>query len=215
MARPIIIDIDLDNVDPNGVFEDQTLGGAGDFTLDGAGVTGGEWITPDGFAKQIGFESTGNISGVTFTVTGFADVNRHVALTETLSGPNNNTVETTNYFYIITSIAADGAVGTNTEAGPVDEAVTTTIPINWRNGIAAINLDITGTINVTVQNTFDNVQDLNDLSFNWQDSPNTNLINATSSTNDTYEGLPRALRLKVNSYSSGAEVQMVIHQRDQ
>ena len=212
--RPIIIDVDLDDVDANGVFEDQTLGGAGDFSLDGAGVVSGEWITPDGFAKQIGFESTGNISGVTFTVNGFADIDRHVALSETLSGPNNNTVETSNYFYVITSIAADGAVATNTEAGPVDEAVTVPIPLNWRGGVASVNLDITGTIDITIQNTFDDITNLSDLAFNWQDSPSSNLVNATASTNDAYEGLPRAIRAKVNSYSTGAEFQLVIQQRD-
>lgn len=212
--RPIIIDMDLDAVDANGVFEDQTLGGAGDFTLDGAGVTDGVWTTTDGFAKQIGFESAGNISGVTFTVTGFGDVDGHNAIVETLSGPNANTVETSNYFYSITSIAADGAVGTNTEAGAVDEAVTAPIPLNWRGGVASVNLDITGTMDVTVENTFDNIQDLSDQSFNWQNSPSANLVNATSSTNDAYEGIPRALRIKVNSYSAGAEVQIVIQQRD-
>ena len=161
--RPIIIDIIPDDVDPNGVFEDQTLGGAGDFILNGSGVVDGEWISPDGFAKKIGFESAGNISGVNFTVNGFADADRHVAISETLAGPNANTVQTTNYFYVITSISADAAVGTNTEAGPVDELTSPVIPLNWRGGITSVNIDITGTMDITIQNTFDNIQDLNDL----------------------------------------------------
>jgi hypothetical protein len=212
--RPIIIDIDLADVNPNSIFEDQTLGGAGEFTLNGADVVNGEWVTPDGFAHQISFESAGNLSALTFTVTGYTDPDKHNLVTEAITAPNATTVESTNYFYSITSIASDGAVGTNVEAGFVDEAVTQAIPLNWRGGIVSVNLDITGTVDITIQNTFDNIQNLNDLNFNWQDSPSTNLTNATSSTNDAYDGVPRALRVKINSYSTGAECQLVIQQRD-
>ena len=213
MPRPKRIDMDLDDVDPNGVFEDQTLVGAGDFTLDGAGVTGGEWITPDGFAKQIGFESTGNISGVTFTVTGFQDVNRHIALSEAVTGPNNSTVETTNYFYVITQIAASGAVGTNTEAGPVDEAVTQLVPINTRGGNVAVNVAVTGTINYTAQHTFSDMAQSS--SFTWQNHDDADLVSSTTTQSGNYIAMPTALRFRVNSYSSGAELAITITQRDQ
>jgi len=212
--KPIRIDIDLDDVDPNGLFEDQTLGGAGDFTLNGAGVVDGVWTTPDGFAKQIGFESAGNISAVTFTVTGFTDESKHNAVTETLSGPNANTVETSNYFYHITSVAANGAVGTNTEAGPVDEAVTAVIPLNWRGSETLVNVYVTGTISYTVEQTTDNLQNLNDLTFNWKDCDDSALVNATTTANATYVGVPSGIRLKVNSYNSGAELAFDIIQRD-
>ena len=212
--KPKQINIDLDDADPNGVFEDQTLGGAGNFSLDGAGVTGGEWITPDGFAKQIGFESAGNISGVTFTVTGFEDVHRHKAISETLSGPNANTVETTNYFYVITQIAADGAVGTNTEAGPVDEAITATQPVDWRGGVLSHKFTVTGTINYTLEDTFDDIQDNSNYPFTWDDSDDADVVGATANAETAYEGLPRGQRVKINSYSSGAALVWTRTQRD-
>ena len=207
--RRIEINMDLDAADPNGAFEDQTLGGAGDFTLDGAGITGGEWVTPDGFAKQIGFESTGNISAVTFTVTGYQDKNKTIAITETLSGPNNNTVETSNYFYSIQSIASDGAVGTNTEAGPVDEAISQIIPIkrsssNRGERPVALTFIVTGTINFTIQQTNDDIQSLTDRSFNWLNSDDPLLVNSTISVNGNYIVIPSAMRIVINSYSSGA-----------
>ena len=136
--RRIEINMDLADVDDDGVFQNQTLGGAGNFTLNGAGVTSGEWVTPDLFAKKIGFTSTGNISGVNFTVSGYQDKNKTIAISETIAGPNNNTVETTNYFYSIQSISANGAVGTNTKAGPVDEAISQIIPIkrdSWKSSV--------------------------------------------------------------------------------
>lgn len=214
MTRPIRLNVDLATVDDNGIFANQTLGGAGDITLDGAEATGGVWASLDSFAHQIAIQSAGNVSGVTFTITGFRDSASLIAITDTITGVNAGTVETTKYFYSITSIAADGAVGTNIFGGAVDEAITRTIPLNWRGGITSVNLDFTGTANVTVQQTFDDVQDLNNLTYTWQDCPAASLVNATANTNDAYDGIPTALRLKINSYSTGAAINITIIQRN-
>ena len=209
--RRIEIKMDLADVDPNGVFEDQTLVGSGYFTLNGAGVTNGEWVTPDGFAKKIGFESTGNLSGVTFIVSGYEDKNKTILISEGVTGPNNSTVETTNYFYSIQSIVASGAVATNVEAGPVDEAISQIIPIkrtfsDRNERITGLTFIKTGTINYTVQQTNDNVQSKDDRTFNWLNSDDSNVVNATTSKNSNYTTMPMAMRVKINSYSSGAEL---------
>lgn len=209
--RRIEINMDLADVDDDGVFQNQTLGGSGYFTLNGAGVTSGEWVTPDLFAKQIGFTSTGNLSGVTFVVSGYQDKNKTILISEGVTGPNNNTVETTNYFYSIQSIAASGAVGTNVKAGPVDEAISQIIPIKRTNSDKAerqvgLTFIVTGTINYTVQQTNDDVQSLTDRTFNWLDSDDTNVVSATASKNSNYVAVPQAMRVKINSYSSGAEL---------
>ena len=85
----------------------QTLGGAGNFTL--ANTTVGN------LPQTITFTSTGNISTVAMTITG-TDLNGD-AQTESINGPNNNTVTSTNKFLTVTQVAADGAVGTNTSIG--------------------------------------------------------------------------------------------------
>lgn len=209
--RRIEINMDLADVDPNGVFEDQQLGSAGNFTLNGAGVTGGEWVTPDGFAKQIGFESAGNLSARTLTVTGYQDRNKTIPITESLTAPNAGTVETTNYFYSIQSIASDGAIGTNIEAGPVDEALSQIIPIKRTfsdkdERVVGLTFIVTGTINYTVQQTNDDVQSLTDRTFNWLDHSTAALVGATASQMGNYAAVPMAMRVKINSYSSGAEL---------
>jgi hypothetical protein len=209
--RRIEVKMDLADVDPNGVFEDQTLGGSGYFTLNGAGVTNGEWVTSDGFAKKIGFESTGNLSGVTFIVSGYEDKNKTILISEGVTGPNNSTVETTNYFYSIQSIVASGAVATNVEAGPVDEAISQIIPIkrtfsDRNERITGLTFIKTGTINYTVQQTNDNVQSKDNRTFNWLNSDDSNVVNATTSKNSNYVTMPMAMRVKINSYSSGAEL---------
>jgi len=85
----------------------QTLGGAGNFTL--ANTTVGN------LPQTITFTSTGNIASVSMTITG-TDLNGD-AQTESLNGPNNNTVTSTNKFLTVTQVAADGAVSTNTSIG--------------------------------------------------------------------------------------------------
>jgi hypothetical protein len=212
--RPKQIIMDLDDADPNGVFVDQQLGAAGNFTLNGAGVSGGVWTSPDGFAKQIGLESSGDLDEVTFTVTGFADLARNIPLVEALVGADNGTVETAGYFAVITQIAASAAVGTNIEAGPVDEAVSQIIPLNWRGGNVAINVTVTGTIDYTVQQTFDDVQDIDNHPLDWDDHDDSELVGATATKNGNYVAIPRAMRVKVNSYSSGAALTINVSQSD-
>ena len=209
--RRIEIKMDLANVDDDGVFQNQTLGSAGNFALNGAGVVSGEWVTPDLFAKQIGFASIGNISGINFVVFGYQDKNKTIPISETIAGPNNNTVETTNYFYSIQSISANGAVATNVKAGAVNKAISPIIPIkrsysdrNERQ--IGLTFIATGTINYTVQQTNDDIQSLTNRIFNWLNHDDSDLVNATTSKNGNYIALPQAIKVKINSYSSGAEL---------
>ncbi len=88
----------------------QTLGSAGNMNLTGSAVNDGS-----NMASTVTLTSTGNISGVTFTVTG-TDASGGAA-TEDITGPNNNTVTGSTAFLTVTQIAADGAVATNTSAG--------------------------------------------------------------------------------------------------
>ena len=89
----------------------QTLGGAGNLTLAG-GATG---FAGNNMGQKITLTSGGNISAVTFTITGTdADGNTQ---SEDIAGPNATTVATTKYYASVTQIAADAAVGTNTSAG--------------------------------------------------------------------------------------------------
>lgn len=207
--RRIEINMDLADVDDDGIFQNQTLGSAGNFTLNGAGVVSGEWVTPDLFAKQIGFASTGNISGVDFVISGYQDKNKTIPISETIAGPNNNTVETTNYFYSIQNISANGAVGTNTKAGAVDKAISQIIPVkrsysDRNERLTGLTIIVTGTINYTVQQTNDDIQSLTDRNFNWLNQDDTKLIGAIVSKNGNYIAMPQAMRVKINSYSSGA-----------
>jgi VCBS repeat-containing protein len=88
----------------------QQLGGAGNMTLTGSSVNDGSNMD-----TTVTLTSTGNISGVTFTVTG-TDASGST-ITEDITGPNSNTVTGSTKFLTVTQIAADAAVGTDTSAG--------------------------------------------------------------------------------------------------
>tara|TARA_R100000988_G_C3996060_1_gene165809 strand:+ start:1192 stop:1794 length:603 start_codon:yes stop_codon:yes gene_type:complete len=89
----------------------QTTGGAANLTLAGTAST----FNGTNTAALVSFTSTGNISGVNFTITG-TDINGD-AQEETRAGPNNTTVFSSKFFLTVTQIATSGAVGTNTSAG--------------------------------------------------------------------------------------------------
>lgn len=116
----------------------QTLGGAGNMTLTSSTVT----ISGTNTVALITLTSTGNISGVNFTITG-TDANGD-SQEETITGPNNATVSSTKYFATITQIAADGAVGTNTSAG--NSAETAGVIFAGANRVKGAQITTGGTI---------------------------------------------------------------------
>ena len=211
MARPKRLTFTPSAVDVNSIFEDQTTAGSGAISLDGADVASGEWVSPDGLAHRISLESTGNISAVTFTVAGFQDSQRHIALSEDITGPNNATVESSGYFAIITSITVDGAVGTNTEGGFVDEFISQGVPLNNYGSRMGLNVIVSGTINYSLQQTFDDIQSLTDT-INYINHDDSSVVSSTTSQNANYDKPPIATRLVVNSYSSDAAIEFNITQ---
>jgi len=99
----------------------QTLLAAGNMTLtagtgvtttiDSAGTVRYVLDTP----RNVTVASTGNISAVTFTITGYDLYGQR--MTQAITGPNNGTVTTTKAFKSVISVATSGAVGTNTSVG--------------------------------------------------------------------------------------------------
>lgn len=146
------------------IAANQTLGAAGSMLLNGAlsrTVTNNTPVgvaqMPGSFERKVTLTSTGNISGVNFTIVGL-DYQRN-AVTEVLVGPNNSTVTSVNNYYIVSSITTNGAVATNTSAGTGSTGVTAWILGNNKPSPVSIGLYISitaNTLNVTVEGTPDN-----------------------------------------------------------
>ena len=207
-------DIDPANVDRDGIAEAQQLGGAGNLTLNGALADLGTALRFDigdsysaGCAGvQIGIYSAGNLSAVTFTVTGL-DQDGNSA-TEAVTGPNNSTAETTKYYSRVTTVAAGAAVASDVEVGPVDEVCSISYQLNWRspNPATVAVSGLSGTCQYDIDETFDNLLSSGTATINWV----TKHSNKTADFVDALTAHATGVRLKIDSYSSGAELQLAI-----
>ena len=200
-------------VDADGICESQTTGGAANLTIDGAFASGG--VATLDFARQIGITSDADDSGNAFTITGTDSDGQ--AQTETIAtGPNAATVESTKYFLTVTIVAIDGATVGNITVGTVDEFVSQTIPLDHRSDIGAnFSVDIAGTVNFTVQEAFEPLNNHLPTSKPQQDvhwSAITGLSGANADSKAA--GLPgaTAARLVVNSHSAGATLAVTVVQ---
>ena len=191
-------------VDRDGICAAQTTAGAGDLTINGALASGGAYSRST--AQQIGVYSAADLSALTFTVygTGYDSSGRYSAsLSDAVTGPNNSTTETTSYYLTVSRVAVSGAVGTNAEVGPVDEAVSQIIPVNrhadFSTGLQTV---VSGTINYDTEYTMGDVQGTSALT--W--APATNMDDATASATSAINSAIQAVRVRANSGSDAGAV---------
>lgn len=153
--RPITLSLSLAAAVANSIALLQTTAGAGSLTLNGALASGGVATIP--IPSQVTLTSTGNISGVNFTITGTNY--RGQAISEVLAGPNNNTVTSVYTYATVTSITVNGAVGTNTSVGNGQSGSSPVVPLDLY--LTPFNVSLwaiaTGTISYDVQYTEDDV----------------------------------------------------------
>jgi len=73
----------------------------------------------NGYGYKVSITSNGNDSGITFTITGnkVGLITNTPTITETVTGPNNTTVFSTNYYSRITSITVSGTSANNVSIG--------------------------------------------------------------------------------------------------
>jgi hypothetical protein len=71
-------------------------------------------VTFPKISRTVSITSTGNLAGVNFTVTG---IYQGSIVSQTIAGPNNSTVTTTQLFNKVTQVSVSGAVATNVSVG--------------------------------------------------------------------------------------------------
>jgi hypothetical protein len=195
-----------------GICEAQTTVGAGNLVLNGALCdlgTASQFDIGDAYSAGIGgvileFDSVGDISGVTFTITGKSpDGNSQ---TEDVTGVTTTEVQTTKYWSQVTQIAADGAVGSNVTVGTSQKFVTKTIPLNSRyDHETAVAATVTGTIQFDIDESYSDVRNAPET-FAW-------IAAQSNKTADLSASLTRhacAVRLKSDSYTNGAEIAFTV-----
>lgn len=194
--RPIVITRQLDTDDANGIALAQQTAGAGNLVLAGALASGG--VATLDTQRKVGIASAGDLSAITFTVYGTDGQNQ--VISESLVGPNNNTVSTILDFLTVTRVAVSAAVGTDVTVGTTGVGASFPIPLDlYLNPVnVQIKVSISGTANGTVQYTNDPIFTMPLEDVEWTDD--TDLDNLSSGyTTGTLISPCTAVRLVTNS----------------
>ena len=200
--RPKQFDIDPANVSLTGFLSNGT-GATFTLTVTSSG---------DGLAHQVSIrnDAATNHTGKTLALVG-TDADGF-AQTETVTGPDTSaTVESSKYYLTLTGVTPSATIGADTfDIGFVDEVMSKTVPVS-REKAAAIAVTVTGTINYTVQETFEAIQGGSAPStMDWHNI--TALAAKTASLVGATTAGASAIRLVINSYTDTAEIQMDVSQ---
>jgi hypothetical protein len=195
------------------VATSQTLLAAGNLTLDGTLVTSG--VAYMDTPRRLIITSAGNDTAITFTAYG-TDYNGS-PLEASHAGGSGSAVDFGVSFRTVTRIAASGATAAAVTAG-TNTVADSRIGFLDQFGFAptALQLDVTGTVNVTVQQTLDNPNGdfgfgtpLGAANINWHDHGDSNMVAATASAQSNYAFTPVAVRLVLNSGTGSAALKLV------
>jgi len=189
-------------------------------------ATGATWTltetTPgDGLARVVTIknDSATDHSAKTAILTGTDADGR--AQTETLNLPSTSaTVTSTKHFLTLTSVVPSATIGADTmDIGIGDDIVSKTYPLNhWSDVAAPALIDVTGTINVDIELTFDPPNQPEEFTWTDQSTPiwvnSTNFAAATADKFSTLDVGAYAARFRINTYTDTAEVQGWISQTE-
>lgn len=179
------------------------------FTSTGAATAVSTPATSDGLAHQVTLTSPvqATLAGVTFTIIG-TDADGNTKTETGLVGPASaSTVTSTGFFKTITSIQPSATMGgLVVSVGIAAPSESQTLPLEWRSIVAAMHdVTITGTINYSVQETFENVYNQRPELCQW-DSSISALAAKTASVQSIGSLGACGARLLINSVTNGATI---------
>lgn len=203
MALPVVITKALATADDDGICQSQTPLAAGNLTLNGALVVSG--VGQLGTQRRVLLTLAADESGHNFTI--YGTVQGGASISEVVAGTTAGTVATSQDFLTVTQVAIDHAatgaikVGTNGVGSTPWQTVNRNIsPVNISIGVV-----VSGTVNFTVEYTYDNPQDQIQSNF----PPNTikvptawalsALTSKSAATDGTINDPIAAWRLTINS----------------
>ena len=174
----------------------------------------GIFISSDGLGRRLSIlASAHDQSAKTYTITG-TDADG-IDESEDLTGPGSGaTVTTLKYFLSVTNIVVSaGTASSSVDIGTVDEAVSRTIPLNYRaNNPANYQSNVTGTTSFAVDQTMSDVASLTNPSNDsiWFK------VAALGTVDILSEGSrhARAMRVVIDTHSAAAEVQTIVFQNE-
>jgi hypothetical protein len=202
----------------NNIALSQTPAAAGALTLNGSLVTGGIAYlgSVPGAAQRI-LITTADTTHI-FTVTGTTPTGS--VISETV-GPISTSAYTAQDFYTVTSVTINGAATAAVTVGTKGIASTPWVRLDdWAAPEVSIQIDVTGTVNYTVQGTNDDpnspTSPVLPQNVNWVNSPDTLAVGVTGSIRTGYGELlaygalmPVFVRTTLNSGSGSLTMTVV------
>ena len=179
----------------------SSVSGAGAVTLNGSLVTSG--VATLDRARRVLFTSSGNDSGITFTLVG-TDWNGNTA-TEVLTGSNGATVYTVYDYATVSSVVASGASAGTVSIGTNGVASSRPMFLDGYAGAETyIQVNVSGTIGYTLQTSADNPNGLSPEATSyvnclWTNSSSPQFVAATAAATGTMTGTPAMARLLLSN----------------
>lgn len=152
------------------------------------------------FAKprRVLFTTTADETAKTLTVYG-TDWNGN-PVSEVVVGPNNTTGYTTIDFATVTAIWPSAAISAAMTVGTNGVASSRPVSLDeYANAGVGLQVDVSGTVNYTVQSTFDNPNLIGWANVLWVDSSDTGVVGATATKQSSFAYSPRFTRVTLNS----------------
>ena len=189
----------------------QSLGSAGNLSINGhlantPTAYGGVVFT--GISRTISLTSTNDLSAVSFTING---IYNGASVSQTILGPNNNTVYTTSIFDVITSVSSNGAVS-NVSVGSGLTGQTHWFKYNYNQDISIFSVQVIvgGTINYTFNITSNDIKSVVSPTLT---APIPVVTNSTTTQFQSFPAIPFYYgNVTVNSSGSSGSVNIIITQ---
>lgn len=163
-------------------------------------------IDSSGASRILLITTTEDDSSGNLIITG-TDANNE-AITETIAMPSSTTKVTTKAYKTVTSINTTVAITANISIGTVGTTLSAKYKVHsleHRNRVpTTVAVEITGTINYTIQETFDNIYDGTITKGNAVMFSPTALASKTANTVASLDIGASGMQIVINSYNTGA-----------
>jgi hypothetical protein len=191
----------------NNIALSQTPGAAGALTLNGSLVVAGVAILDNPRRVLITTADTTH----TFTVTGATPTGS--VISEVL-GPITTSAFTTQDFKTVTSVTINGAATAAVTVGTNGIASTAWVRLDeWANPPVGIQCDVTGTVNYTVQSTYDDPNSPTDpvsvSAMTWIATNDASAVNAIASVQTNFLFAPTSVRALLNSGTGSVAMKVI------
>jgi len=191
----------------NNIAQSQSLAAAGPVTLNGTTVVSGVAVLD--VQRQVIITSAANDSGITFTIVGTRQDG--VQLSEVLTGASGAAATSANSYKTIISIVGSGATAGTIQVGTngVATSLPIVIPVSQPSTNITLSVKVTGTVNYTVSQTFDNPFVPNpDVACTW--TAITALSAQTTAQTTTSAQSAEAYRMTINSNTPPGGAQLIV-----